>query len=188
MISGENFVPRRRSTQRQVFQEYTRLALRRILSQFPKFQDHHTLMFVLAQFNENILLQKDWIWIFPWCRKARFQIPPLCRSLFLINTTTILGRFHILLCLSQKPLYLKLPTKTIVGIIHHFSPQTQQLFSGIWLKFWHKEALIWMETGEWCLISKHYSRPGQVCVLQGTCLSSSPTHSPCEREKEIDTG
>ena len=135
MISGENLVPRRRSTQRQVLQEYTRLALLRILSQFPKCQDHYTLKFVLAQFNENILLQKGWIWNFSVVFEARFQIPPLCRSLFLINTTTVLGRFHILLCLSQKPLYLKLPTKTIVVIIHHFSPQTQQLFSGIWLNF-----------------------------------------------------
>ena len=41
--------------------------------------------------------------IFPWCLRAKFQIPP---------STTVLGRFHILLCLSQNPLYLKLPTST----------------------------------------------------------------------------
>ena len=75
MISGENLVPRRRSTQRQVFQEYTRLVLLRILSQSPKSQDHYTLMFVLAQFNENILLQKGWIWIFSVVFESQISNP-----------------------------------------------------------------------------------------------------------------
>ena len=89
MISGENLVPRRRSTQRQVFQEYTRLALRRILSQFAKSQDHHTLMFVLAQFNVDILLQKGWIWNFSVAFESQISNPTSSRSLFMINTTTV---------------------------------------------------------------------------------------------------
>ena len=28
--------------------------------------------------------------IFPWCLKAKFQIPPLRRRMFVINTTTVL--------------------------------------------------------------------------------------------------
>ena len=43
--------------------------------------------------------------IFPWCLKAKFQIPPLRRRMFVINTTTVLLQIYLIVycSLCQSP-------------------------------------------------------------------------------------
>ena len=49
-----------------------------------------------------------WLKNFPWCLKAKFQIPPLRRRMFVINTTTVL---------LQVPRFVSVQCTTAVRII-----------------------------------------------------------------------
>ena len=103
--------------------------------------------------------------IFPWCLKAKFQIPPLRSVMFAVNTTTrAASNLDYLQFCSSQPL---LSPGTVhqkfecffFKILSEFSNfewvlsqtprffQTPRILSGIWLKFWNFEALIWAVSG-----------------------------------------
>ena len=92
---------------------------------------------------------------------AKFQTPPLRRRMFVINTTTVVLLRRNKWCLGKSEI-----SKFFRGVWakhhfkfhgvwakHHFKfflwclTQTPRFLSGIWLKFWNLEALIWAESG-----------------------------------------
>ena len=70
--------------------------------------------------------------IFPWCLKAKFQIPPLRRRMFVINTTTVLLQVPRFVSVWQLESYF-LATTWLAGEI-----------SGVWEK-------VRFQIFPWCL-------------------------------------
>ena len=101
---------------------------------------------------------------FPWCLKAKFQIPPLQSVMFAVNTTTraASNQDYLRFCSSQpllSPGTVHQNFEWVFKILSDFSNfewvlsqtpqffQTPRIFSGIWLKFWNFEALILVVSG-----------------------------------------
>ena len=73
-----------------------------------------------------------WLKNFPWCLKAKFQIPPLRRRMFVINTTTVLLQVPRFVSVWQLESYF-LATTWLAGEI-----------SGVWEK-------VRFQIFPWCL-------------------------------------
>ena len=125
----------------------------------------------------NITLQRGGIWnlaprnkfkthwkICPWCLKAKFQIPHLRSVMFAVNTTTrATSNLDYLQFCSPQPIpspgSVHQKFEWVFKILSEFSNfewvlsqtprffQTPRILSGIWLKFWNFEALIWVVSG-----------------------------------------
>ena len=100
---------------------------------------------------------------FPWCLKAKFQIPPLRSVMFAVNTTTRAASNldYLQFCSSQpllSPGTVHQKFEWVFKILSEFSSfkwvlnqtprffQTPQILSVIWLKFWNFEGqrLTWI--------------------------------------------